>query len=160
MARPPKYNETYPEDLVKLMEQGMLNCEIYAKWGIHKDTFYQWINTHKEFKEAYDIGLAKCEAWWVARGRDGVSTGKGFGFNPWIAIMNNKFGWAQGSRQGEGTTNNITIGSVNLLANQSNPQLLDYIKTMTLKHQDIIDIQLIEDKTNSSENSDDQSKPE
>lgn len=141
------YDDTYPQKLIDMMSEGMLNCEIFAAWDIHKDTFYQWMYDHPEFKEAYEIGKPKCEAWWVRNGRDGATKG-GKGFSYWVAIMNNKFGWVPGNKQPDSQTNTtINIGNVNVLQNTT--QLIEDIKSLSHKHRDIIDIQLIETDDNS-----------
>lgn len=150
-GRPSKYNDQYPDQLIELMGQGMLNCEICAQWGIHRDTFFQWTRDHEAFKEAYEIGLSRCEAWWVAHGREGALKG-GKGFSYWVAIMNNKFGWVPGkaTSEGQGSTTNIQIGNVNVL--QNGPQLIESIKSLVLKHKDVIDIELIEEPVSNDPN--------
>lgn len=157
MAPPKKYKDTYPEELIKMMSEGALNCHIFSKWNIHKDTFYQWMYDHPEFKEAYEIGKPQCETWWVEWGMKGMrGEVKGFNFNAWIAFMNNKFGWVPGNKNPDNqNTTNISIGSVNVLQNQNSTQLIDYIQSMALKHRDVIDIELIEHKP--SDDSEDRS---
>lgn len=148
MSRPSKYQESYPEELIKLMEQGSLDCEIFAHWGISKDTFYRWLNEYDDLKEAHAQGMAKCEAWWASKMRQSFMERDDKGFKYCIAIMNNKFNWEKGSKVGEGTTNttNININQMNVLQNKSRNDLLDYIKTMVNKHSDIIDVKLVEEQ--------------
>lgn len=156
-GRPTIYKDTYPDELIDLMSKGQLNCQIVSKWDINEDTFYTWLKTKPDLKEAYEIGLPKCQSWWLAWGQQGMMGQiKGFNFNAWIAFMNNKFGWTQGSKQGsEGSATTINIKSINVVQGKSNAQLLDYIKGMATKHSDIIDVQLIEcTPTNDEENSD------
>lgn len=146
MGAPTKYKDTYPEELIKLMSEGKLNCQVFSAWGIHKDTFYQWMYDHPELKEAYEIGKPQCESWWIDWGMKGMQgLVPKFNFNTWVAFMNNKFGWVPGNKQpGEATNQTINIGNLNVLQNQNNTQLLEYIKTMSIKHKDILDVELIE----------------
>lgn len=154
MAPPSKYKDTYPADLIEMMEQGALNCDIFTKWGIHKDTFYQWMYDHPDLKEAYEIGKPRCEAWWVAAGKEAMAGKiKGFNSNLWIMFMNNKFGWVPGNKQvAESTTNTINISNLNILQNQNVPHLIETIQRLALKHPEAIEVECIEVKTDGSNN--------
>lgn len=138
-----KYDkEFHPKNLVELMAQGALDCEIYAEWDICKDTFYTWRNEHEEFQEAFNRGLPKCEAWYTKEMKRCWKEHDDKGFKYCIAIMNNKFGWERGTRS-EGTTNNIQIGNVNVLQQLGREGLIDDIKRQLEKHKDIIDVQVL-----------------
>jgi len=107
MPRPSLYDPTkHPIELVSMMEQGMLDCEVYASWDISKDTFYAWKREHGDFKEAYDRGLSKCEAYYARRARECWQAGDDKGFKYFISIMNNKFGWGK-EESSKGNTYNI-----------------------------------------------------
>ncbi len=146
MARPSKYKTEYPEELVKLMAEGALNCDIYSKWGICKDTFYQWMYDHPDLKEAYEIGKPLCESWWTSRAKEAMlGQIKGFNANLWIMFMNNKFGWVPGNRQPDSQTNQtINIGNLNVLQNQSGQQLIETIQKLAIKHPEAIEVEVIE----------------
>jgi len=107
-GRPPTYDPlVHPDELISLMEQGYIDVQIYAKWGISKDTFYTWRRTHPEFAEAHNIGMPKCEAVYVRKAQERLEAGDDAGFKYFIAIVNNKFGW--GKEEGsKGNTYNIT----------------------------------------------------
>jgi len=145
MGASSKYKDTYPEELKKMMADGKLNCHIFAAWGIHKDTFYQWMYDHSELKEAYEVGKPQCESWWIDWGMKGMKGEvKGFNFQTWVAFMNNKFGWVPGNKQPDSQTNNtIHIGNLNVLQNQNNTQLLESIKLLADKHKDKLELELI-----------------
>lgn len=134
-----KYKDTYPDDLIKMMAKGMLDCEIYAEWDISKKTFYKWRNEIPAMEEAFDIGYPKCEAFYVRHARQCMLDGDDKGFKFFIGLMNNKFGWDKGAKAAEGSTTNISIGNVNMLQQKDRAGLLDYIQTLTTKHQDVID---------------------
>lgn len=130
-GRPTVYKDTMPTELIRMMAQGMLDCEIYAEWSISKETFYVWLREKPEFKEAYDIGLPKCEAWWTAYGRQAMIDGNDKGFKHWIAVMNNKHKWA-GDRS-NAPTNNIQIGNINVLNNKSDQELIEFIQSKMIE---------------------------
>lgn len=155
-GRPSVYKDTYPDELVDLMALGRLDVQIYAKWDVSKDTFYRWLNEKPELREAHNRGLAKCEAWYICKAQEALEAGDDKGFKYFISLMNNKFGWEKGSKgEGNTTTNNIQIGSMNVLQQKSRTDLLDYIKTALGKNSDIIDVELIESIPN-----DGQDRPE
>lgn len=146
-GRPEKYQQDYPDQLIKMMAEGMLDCEIYAAWDISKNTFYRWKREKPEFEEAFEIGFPKCEAFYAKHARLAMLNGDDKGFKFFIALMNNKFGWEKGSKgDGNTTTNNIQIGNINVLQQKSRDDLLDYIKTSINKNSDIIDVQLESDQ--------------
>lgn len=145
----PEYVQSHPEQLLVLMGEGKLDCQIYAHFKICKDTYYQWINEHPEFRKAHDIGLPQCEAWWIQWGMRGMQGQiKGFNFNSWIAFMNNKFKWAKNALQDgpTGNTTNISINNMNVLNQKPKEDLISFIETMALKHKDIIDLEFIDIK--------------
>ena len=148
-GRPSKYKKDMPEQLIELMSQGKLDVQIYAAWGISKDTFYSWLNENKELKEAHEIGLAKCEAFYAAAAQQALADRDDKGFKYFIAIMNNKFGWEKGAPKAEGTTNNIQIGNVNLLQQKSRTDLLDYVKTAIERNQDVLNVKVISNQPES-----------
>ncbi len=137
-----------PDQLIEMMSVGKLDVQIYAEWGVSKDTFYTWLNEYKDLKEAHEIGLAKCEAWYASAAQRALEDRDDKGFKYFIAIMNNKFGWEKGPPKSEGTTNNIQIGNVNLLQQKSRVDLLDYVKTAIEKHQDVLNVKVLSSPSN------------
>lgn len=148
-GRPSVYQDTYPDELVDLMSQGWLDVQVYAKWGICKDTFYAWLREKPELKEAYNRGFAKCEAHYINKAQSGMVDREDGGFKYFISLMNNKFGWEKGSKGDSNTTTNINIGNMNVLQQKSREDLLTYVNNMLVKHKDIIDIEpvVLEDKS-------------
>ena len=117
-----KYNLDYCNILKQEMAKGKLDVEIYSTWDICKDTFYAWRREHEEFEEAYKIGFAKCESWWIGRMRECWLNKDDKGFKYCIAIMNNKFSWGKEEYTRASTVNNIQINSIGY--NQKNEQQL------------------------------------
>lgn len=135
------YDPTHPEILFKLMSEGKLDVEIMAEMGLKKDTFYRWIREHEDFKNARDLGMAPCEAWWTRRIRDCWERGDDKGFKYCIAIMNNKFGWGKDENKTVNNTINIS-GNMNVLQNKSLDELKELIEqdVAYLKLNNVIDV--------------------
>lgn len=146
-----KYKSTYPEELIQMMEQGMLDCEIFAEWSISKDQFYTWRREIEAMEHAFQIGLPKCEAWWTRKMRECFLKGDDKGFKYCIAIMNNKFGWEKGTKSGEGNTTNININNMNVLQQLGRDGLIKDIQLQLEKHKDIIDVRLLEESSQSEQ---------
>lgn len=138
----PTYVESHPQKLLELMAQGYLDCQIFAYFNVCKDTFYRWLNEHDDFRQAYDIGLPKCEAYWVKRIQDRFEAGDDKGFKYCISIMNNKFNW--GKEESRATNQSITIGNINVLQQKSRGDLLEYIQDALIRNKDVIDVNLLE----------------
>lgn len=132
-----------------MMGLGLLDVQIYSEWGISKDTFYSWLNEHEDLKEAHQIGLGKCEAYYARMAQKAMEDRDDKGFKYFISIMNNKFGWEKGSKAESSTT--IQIGNINLLQQKSRDGLLDYIKTSFEKNKEILNVELIEDRPEESQ---------
>lgn len=144
-----KWHPDLPEKLRKLMAEGKLDCEIYAKFGVSKKTFYEWLRTKPEFKEAYEEGLPQCEAKMVEFARTKLATGDDTGFKYWISIMNNKFresGWSKETPQVAQVTN--TQYNISLIAQKSESEL---IELLTDKLSDPTIAPLLEQKPDGSE---------
>lgn len=124
---PAKYNVNKCQELIELMAKGYTNAQVFREWNIHKDTFYDWINKHPQFREAYKAGLDRWEAWLMDQFQamiKGDITAK-HAFNSVAMLANNKLNWK--NKQEEGTTNNINIGNINVLQTQSAEKLLELI---------------------------------
>lgn len=149
----PEYESSHPEKLLQCLKQGMLDCEIYAAFNISKATFYRWRNEHPEFNRAYEIGFPHCESHWLVYGKKGMQGEiKGFNFNSWISFMNNKFTWKKDTSEGSGTTN-INIQNMAVLQSKPKEGLIEYIKTVGAKNQDILNIEFTDDSADKPEQS-------
>lgn len=142
----------HPKDLEEKMEQGWLNCEIFSKWKICEDTFYEWIRSNPEFEAAYKRGKEAKQAWWVQKGKqlmDDGSTASKNSFPYWIGYMNNAFDWKSKSST-ETKSTQININNITVLSQKPNSELIEIFQKNLeeLKELDIIDVtpSLIEHK--------------
>jgi transposase-like protein len=67
-----KYKKDFAEELPEMMSKGESVCEVCAKWGITKETFFEWVKNRKEFAEAYKEARTLCQSWWEKIGRMGL----------------------------------------------------------------------------------------
>lgn len=130
------YNPAYCDDLLKYMAKGYSNLEVIAKIGIAEKTFYEWIKSEPDFKEAYDIGdpvrfsflMQKADQLFLEGGNDK-------GYKHWLKKVSYMYkNYAPESVMPSGTTNNIQISNMNVLQSISNDKgkLLDYINAKLL----------------------------
>jgi len=93
-GRPTKYRKELLEGLPERFAQGQSIEEVCRDMGISRQTFYVWMEKHKQFHDTVKKGLALSEAWWHTLGRAGAS-GKAQ-INPavWIFNMKNRFNWS------------------------------------------------------------------
>lgn len=107
-GRPPKYDRAYAEMLPDMFRDGQSVVEVCVELGIHKDTFYDWCAKHKEFSDAYTLGLLYSEAWWQKLGRAGAAGGR---VNPpmWRMNMMNRFKWSD-RIESEITVTDVPVG--------------------------------------------------
>jgi hypothetical protein len=127
MAGVLKYDSKFHcEDLAKRRSLGQLDCEIFAAWDISRNCFYKWLRDHEEFKEAHERSQPKWEASWVSKGVNFMEEGNDKAFRYWIAVMNNKAGWAAGTKNAEQTQ--VNIQNMNVIHTGSKQELISYIK--------------------------------
>ena len=111
MARPRIELDVLPDDWEEQMfswyRQGYSEIEVRCKLGeirsdapgrpVSDDLWYRWIEESPSFSRAVKDGRRLSEAWWLARGRQGLDQdGQGAGSFPyvgWYMNMKNRFGW-------------------------------------------------------------------
>jgi uncharacterized protein (DUF433 family) len=143
VGRPTKYDpEFHPQDIILRMANGEFDSQIAAAWSISRDSLYEWIKTHEEFKEAREIGQPKREAKWIEIGRTFMEKGNKAGFNYWMAFCNNQLGWKSDKEE-----SNVHINNMNLIENKNTQELIDFVKNKI----NIIDVTPIEYKPDESD---------
>ncbi len=95
MGRKSKYAESYPDQLVELMAQGLSFEACCGEFGVSKDTGYEWLKRYPEFAEAKAVGTARNQTFWERKAIDNLELGADFKFNStvWIFTMKNMHGW-------------------------------------------------------------------
>lgn len=93
VGRPTKYKRAYCQMVIDHMEQGFSFESFAGLIGTHKQTIYDWRNTHPEFSDSVKIAFEKCRVWWEKQGMEGLwSTKEGtFNSSNYIFQMKNRF---------------------------------------------------------------------
>jgi hypothetical protein len=91
-GKPTKYNnEKHIGLLFETFKAGEGIMAFCAEALISKQTFYDWLKAHKEFKEAYDIAINISGRKWETE----PLTNPNFNFPYWSTIMRNRFGYGK-----------------------------------------------------------------
>lgn len=141
-----KYEPKHCVELYKKMAAGLSDTEVMAKWGVSRSTFYRWIKEIPELKEAHERGKVAFDAIHEDIGRQGMMKTSDVDYQFWRDLGKYRHGWAE--KPSAATTNTqINIDTMNVLNEQTNEELLMFIKSQMEKHPElsnIIDGQIIE----------------
>ncbi len=131
-----KYNEKYCIDLTKKMAAGLSDTEVMAQWSISRGTFYNWIKEYPELKEAHDMGKVMFDAIHEDLGRQGMLKQADIDYQFWRDLGKYRHGWSE--KPSASTTNTqINIDTMNVLNQQTNEELLCYIKSQMESHPEL-----------------------
>lgn len=61
-GRPTEYRATYCNEVINLMASGLSLTAAMADLGFHRQTAYDWIESHEDFSYAVKVGQAKRQA--------------------------------------------------------------------------------------------------
>lgn len=135
MSFPDKYKPTYCADLAKFMAAGLSDTQVMAQWGISKSTFYRWLKENPELKEAHEIGKNKFDAIHEDLGIQGMLKQRDIDYQFWRDLGKYRNNWTEKPSVTSTTTN--TQINVNVFNEQSNEELLNYIKTQMDQHPEL-----------------------
>ena len=134
-----KYEPKYCVELTKKMAAGMSDTEVMAQWGIARSTFYRWLKEIPELKEAHDVGKVMFDAIHEHLGRQGMLKERDVDYQFWRDLGKYRHGWAD--KQSVSTTNTqINIDTMNVLNEQTNEELLIYIKSQMEKNPELLNV--------------------
>lgn len=99
-----KYQDNYPELLIKHMKEGFSFFSFGAVAMAGKSTLYDWLDTYPEFREAKEIGTMLSLNEWETVGKrglheitqkesDGSISKMKLNSTVYLANMRNRFGW-------------------------------------------------------------------
>jgi hypothetical protein len=109
------------------MAAGYSDTEVMAQWNISRSTFYRWIKENPELKEAHENGKTAFDAIHEDLGRQGMMKTADIDYQFWRDLGKYRHGWTEKPSGGNTTTN--TQININMLDNQTNEELLTYIKS-------------------------------
>lgn len=139
---PEKYKSKYPADIYKKMSAGLSDTEVMAQWGISRSTFYRWMKEIPELKEAHEKGKVQFDAIHEDLGRQGMLKTADIDYQFWRDLGKYRHGWTEKPSVSTSNTQ-INIDTMNVLNEQSNEELLMYIKSQMEQNpelQHIIDV--------------------
>ncbi len=94
--RPTVYKPEYPELFIQICKDGGSICNFCVAAEIGRSTFYEWLDAHQEFRNAYNIGREITESWLTQTGVNGMSGQiEGFNATAWSMLMRNKCNMTQ-----------------------------------------------------------------
>lgn len=133
-GRPSKYESWMPAKLIEVAQEGGHVAAMCKALGIgSKETFYAWVEEHKEFKEAYETAKLESQAFYeevLVAGACGKI--RNFSFPALAMILNNKFP-AEYKRSATGSSTEINIGSINSIEKLDTKALDEKIKKLQNK---------------------------
>ena len=135
-------------DVYKYMAGGMSETQAIAALGTSRSTFYRWKKEHPEFAEAVDRGKVLFDAHHEELGIHGMMKTMDIDYQFWRDLGKYRNGWTDKSAGGITNNTQINIDQMNVLNDQSNEELLAYIKSQMERHpevQQIIEGEIIND---------------
>ncbi len=134
-----KYEQKYCTDIYKKMAAGLSDTQVMAQWGISRSTFYRWMKEVPELKEAQERGKVAFDAIHENYGLQGMMKTADIDYQFWRDLGKYRHGWAE--KPSAATTNTqINIDTMNVLNEQTNEELLIYIKSQMEKHPELTNI--------------------
>ena len=123
-----KYNPKYCTEAFKFMSAGLSETQVMAQLDVSRSTFYRWKKEHPEFKEAVDRGSVQFDARHEKLGEQGMLKEIDIDYQFWRDLGKYRNGWTDKSVPGITNNTQINIDQMNVLNEQSNEELLIYIK--------------------------------
>lgn len=134
-----KYEPKHCVELYKKMAAGLSDTEVMAQWGVSRSTFYRWIKELPELKEAHERGKVAFDAIHEDLGRQGMLKQADVDYQFWRDLGKYRHGWAE--KPSAATTNTqINIDTMNVLNEQTNEELLAFIKSQMERHPELSNI--------------------
>jgi len=134
-----KYNPEHCVELYKKMAAGLSDTEVMARWGVSRSTFYRWLKEVPELKEAHERGKVAFDAIHEDLGRQGMLKQTDVDYQFWRDLGKYRHGWAE--KPSAATTNTqINIDTMNVLNEQTNEELLAYIKSQMERIPELVNI--------------------
>jgi hypothetical protein len=138
-----KYEDKYCVDIYKNMAAGLSDTQVMAKWDISRSTFYRWMKEHPELKEAQERGKVAFDAIHESLGVQGMMKTTDIDYQFWRDLGKYRHGWAE--KQSAATMNTqINIDTMNVLNEQTNEELLEYIKGQMEKLPELKQLNIID----------------
>ena len=119
------------------MAAGMSETQAIAALGTSRSTFYRWKKEHPEFEEAVDRGKVLFDAHHEELGVQGMMKTMDIDYQFWRDLGKYRNGWTDKSATGVTNNTQINIDQMNVLNEQSNEELLMFIKSQLEQHPEL-----------------------
>ena len=134
-----KYEPKCCVELTKKMAAGLSDTEVMAQWGVSRSTFYRWLKEHTELKDAHETGKVMFDAIHEDLGRQGMLKLADIDYQFWRDLGKYRHGWSE--KPSTATTNTqINIDTMNVLSDQTNEELLMFIKSKMEEMPELLNI--------------------
>lgn len=130
-----KWDDKYVVDLYTKMAAGMSDVQVRVSWNVSKGTFYRWLKEHPELKDAHERGKDAFDAIHEDYGVQGMLKQNDIDYQFWRDLGKFRHGWAEKS-----TNTQINIDTMNVLNEQTNEELLAFIRNQVEKHPELSNI--------------------
>lgn len=134
-----KYHSKYCAAITKYMSAGLTDTEVMSKWDISRATFYRWKKEHPEFAEAADRGKVRYDAYQDDLGRKAMLKEIELEYPYWRDL--NRFHRGLGAATPTSSSGTqINIDTMNVLNQQTNEELLIYIKSKLEEMPELVNV--------------------
>lgn len=140
MAAQSEYKPQYCAEVYKIMAGGASETKAIAMLETSRSTFYRWKKEYPEFKEACDKGKVLFDAHHEDLGVQGMMKTMDIDYQFWRDLGKYRNGWTDKTTAGVTNNTQINIDQMNVLNDQSNEELLAYIKSQMEKHPELSNI--------------------
>lgn len=89
-GRPSDYQPEFCDQVIELGKIGYSPAQMAAHFDIARDTLNNWAEAHPEFLAALNRAKVHCQAWWEAKGMDGLDK-PGFNAAVWKKSVEARF---------------------------------------------------------------------
>ncbi len=125
VGRPTEYQDKYCSLIRMYLRQGYSKSKFCSEVGVSRDSFYRWQKEYPEFKEACNVALEDNLAFYEEQYLEAATGNKEVN----IAALKEARAGQHGTPQSlETKGNNINIGSINILQQKSDEELLQVLE--------------------------------
>jgi len=129
LAAQSEYKPEYCAEVYKIMAGGSSETKAIALLGTARSTFYRWKKEHPEFAEACDKGKVVFDAHHEDLGVQGMMKTMDIDYQFWRDLGKYRNGWTDKTATGITNNTQINIDQMNVLNDQSNEELLAFIRS-------------------------------
>lgn len=71
------YDPSFCDQVIELGKKGKTKTQMAAKFGVSRNTIYDWMNKYPDFQEAMDVAVSAAQNWWEKQLQRQTKTGEG-----------------------------------------------------------------------------------